>query len=66
MKTLGIVAHSAEGGALCFITACREGAQRLGPHRHPPIVERACRQADFYICPDRHRTGLVNRGLASR
>jgi aspartate racemase len=38
MKTLGIVAHSAEGAALCFITACREGASYLGPHMHPPIV----------------------------
>ncbi len=38
MKTVGIVAHSAEGGALCFITACREGATHLGPHMHPPIV----------------------------
>ncbi|HUD72680.1 MAG TPA: amino acid racemase [Dongiaceae bacterium] len=38
MKTIGIVAHSAEGGALCFITACREGAAHLGPHMHPPIV----------------------------
>jgi aspartate racemase len=38
MRTLGIVAHSAEGGALCFITACREGARHLGPHMHPNIV----------------------------
>jgi aspartate racemase len=38
MKTLGIVAHSAEGGALCFITACREGAVHLGPFMHPTIV----------------------------
>ena len=38
MKTIGIVAHSAEGGALCFLTACREGAPHLGPHMHPPIV----------------------------
>ncbi|MGH9914201.1 MAG: aspartate/glutamate racemase family protein [Pyrinomonadaceae bacterium] len=38
MKTLGIAAHSAEGGALCFLTACREGALRLGPHMHPTIV----------------------------
>jgi aspartate racemase len=38
MKTLGIAAHSAEGGALCFLTACREGATRLGLHMHPPIV----------------------------
>lgn len=38
MKTLGIVAHSAEGAALCFLTACREGAARLGTHMHPSIV----------------------------
>jgi aspartate racemase len=38
MKTIGIAAHSAEGGALCFLTACREGAVHLGPHMHPRIV----------------------------
>ena len=38
MKTIGIVAHSAERGALCFLTACREGSVILGPHMHPTIV----------------------------
>lgn len=38
MKTLGIAAHSAEGGTLCFLTACREGALHFGPHMHPTIV----------------------------
>src|SRR5262245_41578769 len=38
VKTLGIVAHSAEGGALCFLTACREGSAHLGPYMHPNIV----------------------------
>lgn len=38
MKTLGIVAHSAEGGALCFLSACHEGANILGPHMHPTIA----------------------------
>jgi len=38
MKTIGIVAHSFEGAALCFLTACREGAVHLGPHMHPNIV----------------------------
>ncbi len=38
MKTIGIAAHSAEGGALCFLTACREGAILLGSHIHPTIV----------------------------
>jgi len=41
MKTLGIAAHSAEGGTLCFLTACREGAVHLGPHMHPTIVASA-------------------------
>jgi aspartate racemase len=38
MKTIGIVAHSFEGAALCFLTACREGVARLGPHMHPKVV----------------------------
>jgi aspartate racemase len=38
MKTIGIVAHSAEGASLCFITTCREGQKLLGPHMHPEIV----------------------------
>jgi aspartate racemase len=38
VKTVGIVAHSAEGAALCFLTACHEGAVHLGPHMHPNIV----------------------------
>lgn len=38
MKTIGIVAHSFEGAALCFITACREGVAQLGPHMHPKIM----------------------------
>ena len=38
MKTIGIAAHSFEGGTLCFITACREGAVHLGPDMHPTVV----------------------------
>lgn len=38
MKTIGIVAHSAEGAALCFLTACRAGEERLGSYMHPEIV----------------------------
>ena len=38
MKTIGIVAHSFEGGSLCFVSACNEGGVRLGAHMHPPIV----------------------------
>jgi len=38
MKTIGIVAHSSEGAALCFRAACLEGGARLGAHMHPTIV----------------------------
>lgn len=38
MKTIGIVAHSAEGGGLCFLAACRAGGAVLGDHMHPPIA----------------------------
>jgi len=38
MKTIGIVAHSAEGASLCFLTACHEGSALLGPHMYPNIV----------------------------
>lgn len=38
MKRIGILAHSAEGAALCFLEACHEGERRLGPHFHPDIV----------------------------
>ncbi len=38
MKKIGIVAHSAEGAALCFLTACREGSALLGPLMHPHMV----------------------------
>ncbi len=41
IRKIGIVAHSYEGGTLCFLTACREGVELLGPHMHPGIVRSA-------------------------
>src|SRR5438309_9069718 len=38
MKHIGILAHSFEGAALCYRTACLEGVRRLGPHLHPEIT----------------------------
>src|SRR5262245_14227942 len=35
---IGILAHSADGAALCFLEMCREGARRLGTHMHPEIT----------------------------
>src|SRR5262245_19584672 len=37
-KHIGIVAVSAEGAALCYLTICVEGAQVMGRHAHPEIT----------------------------
>jgi aspartate racemase len=38
MRHIGILAHSADGAALCFLEMVREAARRLGAHRHPEIT----------------------------
>jgi aspartate racemase len=38
MHAIGILAHSADGAALCFLEMVRESARLLGPHRHPEIT----------------------------
>ena len=35
---LGILAHSTEGAALCFLSYCREGFRRAGRHEHPDVT----------------------------
>ncbi|HJU90290.1 MAG TPA: amino acid racemase [Gemmatimonadaceae bacterium] len=37
-KHIGILAHSADGAALCFLEIVRESARSLGAHRHPEIT----------------------------
>jgi aspartate racemase len=34
----GILAHSSEGAALCFLTFCREGFREMGRHMHPDVM----------------------------
>jgi aspartate racemase len=38
MRHIGVLAHSADGAALCFLEMVREAAQRLGAHQHPEIT----------------------------
>jgi aspartate racemase len=38
MKHLGILAHSAEGAALCFRAFCQEGFGELRPREHPDVT----------------------------
>jgi aspartate racemase len=37
MRHAGILAHSAEGASLCFLTFCQAGFAELGPHQHPDV-----------------------------
>jgi aspartate racemase len=36
-KHIGIVACSAEGASLCYLTICVEGAELMGGHAHPEV-----------------------------
>lgn len=38
MHPIGILAHSADGAALCYLEIVRESARRLGEHEHPEIT----------------------------
>jgi len=35
---IGILAHSADGAALCLLESVRESARRLGAHQHPEVT----------------------------
>lgn len=50
--SIGIVACSAEGAALCYRTICAEGAARLGPHAHPAVSLHGHSLADYVRCLD--------------
>jgi len=38
MLHIGILAHSADGSALCYLEIVREAGRRLGAHEHPEIT----------------------------
>lgn len=38
MLHIGILGHSADGSALCYLEVVRESARRLGDHTHPEIT----------------------------
>jgi aspartate racemase len=38
MRHIGILGHSADGAALCFLQIVREASRRLGAHQHPEIT----------------------------
>ena len=65
MKHVGILAHSADGSALCYLEMCREGARRRGAHEHPEItltIQAMGRTLDDYARGD---LAAVRRYLAN-
>ncbi|TCC52164.1 amino acid racemase [Kribbella pittospori] len=38
LRHAGILAHTVEGAALCFLTFCQEGFRVIGPHHHPDVT----------------------------
>jgi aspartate racemase len=38
MHHIGILAHSADGAALCFLEIVRQAARQLAPHEHPEMT----------------------------
>ena len=50
MLTIGIVACSTEGAALCYRTISLEGAQILGKHDHPEVLLHSHSLAKYMQC----------------
>ena len=64
MKHVGILAHSADGAALCFLEMVRDSARRLGEHQHPEITLSVLPMAPVLQAYDTNDLGAVRAHLA--
>jgi len=64
MHHIGVLAHSADGAALCFLEIVREGARRLVEHDHPEITLSILPMAPVLEAYDRNDLGVVRAQLA--
>jgi aspartate racemase len=64
MQHIGIMAHSADGAALCFLEMVRDASRRLGPHRHPEITLSILPMGPMLEMYERHDLPAVRRYLA--
>ncbi len=62
-KHIGILAHSADGAALCFLEMVREGARIMGAHEHPEITLSILPMGQVFDAYDRGDLGEVNDHL---
>ncbi len=65
MLHIGILAHSGDGSALCYLEAIRESARRLGPHQHPEITMSILPMAESLEAWDRMDLDAINAHLMS-
>jgi aspartate racemase len=65
MDHIGILAHSADGAALCLLAAIRESARRLGPHHHPEITLSLLQMGPVLAAYDTGDLSAVRAHLAS-
>jgi aspartate racemase len=63
MLHIGILAHSGDGSALCYLEAIRESARRLGAHRHPEITMSILPMAESLAAWERMDLDAINAHL---
>lgn len=63
MLHVGILAHSADGAALCFLEMIRESARVVGPHLHPEITLSILPMGDVLGAWERMDLQAINRHL---
>lgn len=63
MRHIGILAHSADGAALCYQEMIREAARHLGAHEHPEITLSILPMGPTLPQWDRMELGAINAHL---
>jgi aspartate racemase len=63
MLHIGILAHSADGAALCFLEMVRESGRVIGAHLHPEITMSVLPMGEVLKAWDRTDLEAVNRHL---
>ena len=66
MQHIGILAHSADVAALCFLEMVREAARQLGVHQHPEITLSIQAMGPILGHYDRHELSAVRTHLRWR
>ncbi|HET9370676.1 MAG TPA: amino acid racemase [Vicinamibacterales bacterium] len=64
MLHIGILAHSADGAALCFLEMIRAASARLGAHEHPEVTLSILPMGPTLAHYARHDLGAVRAHLA--